>query len=31
MHLRCRNCHMMDNKKVKGSCKECHPEVKSKL
>jgi len=31
MHLRCKNCHMTDNKKVKGSCKECHPEVKSKL
>ena len=31
MHLKCRNCHMEVNKKVKGSCKECHPAIKSKL
>jgi hypothetical protein len=31
MHMKCKNCHMIDNKKVKGSCKECHPEVKSRL
>jgi hypothetical protein len=31
MHMKCKNCHAIDNKKVKGSCKECHPEVKSKL
>jgi len=31
LHLKCRNCHMIDGKKVKGSCKECHPAIKSKL
>ncbi|MGE5698818.1 MAG: cytochrome c3 family protein [Deltaproteobacteria bacterium] len=31
MHMKCKNCHAIDNRKVRGACKECHPEVKSKL
>jgi hypothetical protein len=29
MHYRCKNCHMKTNKKVKGACQECHPNVPS--
>jgi hypothetical protein len=27
MHYKCKNCHMMTNKKVRGACRECHPNV----
>ncbi|HWS15642.1 MAG TPA: cytochrome c3 family protein, partial [Candidatus Methylomirabilis sp.] len=29
MHYKCKNCHMRVNKKVKGACQECHPNVRS--
>ncbi len=29
MHYKCKNCHMRVNKKVKGACMECHPNVRS--
>ena len=29
MHYKCKNCHMRTNKKVKGACQECHPNVRS--
>lgn len=29
MHYKCKNCHMRVNKKVKGSCAECHKDVRS--
>jgi len=28
MHYKCKNCHMKTNKKVKGACQECHPNVR---
>jgi len=27
MHYKCKNCHMKTNKKVRGACQECHPNV----
>ena len=29
MHYKCKNCHMRVNKKVRGACRECHPNVRS--
>ena len=29
MHYKCKNCHMRVNKKVRGACQECHPNVRS--
>ena len=29
MHYKCKNCHMKTNRKVKGACQECHPNVRS--
>ena len=29
MHYRCKNCHMKTNRKVKGACQECHPNLPS--